>query len=373
MTSKKNILIIKFSNLSRQPRVHRQIIFLQYSYNVFSAGFDRPTSLNKHRYFNIKIPISKYGLLDKLCWNLPIVNRALTSFSHLNKQKFDLIIAHDPFTLPISLILARKNNAKVLLDAHEYTPREYEDIWIQKHFLSHLWHCLCKRYLKRADAIITVCNGLAKEYEKDYGVGCEIITNAPFYSNLKPKSPDKDRIKMIYHGAAHPSRKTEDMILLMDHLDYRFHLDLMLIKNSPRYFRKLYDLGKMNPRISFLDPVPMLDIPKRTNNYDIGLFLLSPTSFSYRMALPNKLFEYIQARLAIAIWPSPEMAKIVNEYNCGIISEDFTIESMAKKLNSLSTDDIVKYKMNSHIAAGYLCAEKNEEILMNIVDNLLHQ
>ncbi len=373
MTSQKNILIIKFSTLSRQPRVYRQLIFLKYSYNVFSAGFDRPNSLNINGYFNIKIPGSKYGLLDKLCWNLPIVNKALVSLRSLNKQKFDLIIAHDPFTLPISLILARKNGAKVLLDAHEYTPREYEDIWIHKYCLSYLWNCLCKRYLKRADAIITVCDGLAREYEKNYGVHCEIITNAPFYSDLKPTSPDKNRIKMIYHGAAHPSRKTENMILLMDHLDYRFHLDLMLIKNSPRYFRKLYDLGKIHPRISFLDPVPMLDIPERTNDYDIGLFLLSPVSFSYRMALPNKLFEYIQARLAVAIWPSPEMAKTVNEYNCGIISEDFTIESMAKKLNSLSTDDIVKYKMNSHIAAGHLCAEKNKDILLNIVEKLLHQ
>jgi len=339
MTSQKNILIIKFSTLSRQPRVYRQLIFLKYSYNVFSAGFDRPNSLNINGYFNIKIPGSKYGLLDKLCWNLPIVNKALVSLRSLNKQKFDLIIAHDPFTLPISLMLARKNGAKVLLDAHEYTPREYEDIWIHKYCLSYLWNCLCKRYLKRADAIITVCDGLAREYEKNYGVHCEIITNAPFYSDLKPS----------------------------------FHLDLMLIKNSPRYFRKLYDLGKIHPRISFLDPVPMLDIPERTNDYDIGLFLLSPVSFSYRMALPNKLFEYIQARLAVAIWPSPEMAKIVNEYNCGIISEDFTIESMAKKLNSLSTDDIVKYKMNSHIAAGHLCAEKNKDILLNIVEKLLHQ
>jgi len=373
MTSKKNILIIKFSTLSRQPRVHRQLIFLKHLYNVFSAGFDRPNSLDINRYFNIKIPVSKYGLLDKLFWNLPLVNKALISLKSLTKQKFDLIIAHDPFTLPISLMLARKNGAKVLLDAHEYTPREYEDIWIQKYFLSYLWNCLCKRYLKRADAIITVCDGLAKEYEKNYGVNCGIITNAPFYFDLKPKSPDKNRIKIIYHGAAHPSRKTEDMILLMDHLDHRFHLDLMLIKNSPRYFRKLYDLGKLHPRISFLDPVPMLDIPDRTNDYDIGLFLLSPVSFSYRMALPNKLFEYLQARLAIAIWPSPEMAKIVNEYNCGIISEDFTIESMAKKMNSLSTDDIVKYKMNSHIAADHLCAEKNKDILLNIVEKLLHQ
>ena len=176
---------------------------------------------------------------------------------------------------------------------------------------------------------------------------------------------------MIYHGAVHPSRKTKDMISLMDHLDDRFHLDLMLVKNNSRYFRKLCELVKTHPRVSLRDPVPMPDIPERINEYDIGLFLLSPETFSYRMALPNKLFEFIQGRLAVAIWPSPEMAKVVNEYNCGIVSEDFTVESMARKLNALSTDDIVEYKMNSHKAAGYLCAEKNKDMLLNIVEKLL--
>jgi hypothetical protein len=371
MKPKKNILIIKFSNLSRQPRVYRQIIFLEHSYNVFSAGFDKPASLNKNRHFNIKIPISKYGLLDKLCWNLPVLNRALVSLNHLNKYKFDLIIAHDPFTLPISFVLAKESGAKVLLDAHEYTPRQYEDQWIHRFFFMKIWDLLCRQYLPKADAIITVCRGLAEEYNKNYGVSCEVITNASYYSDLRPQVSDKNRIKIIYHGAVHQSRRTEDMISLIDHLDDRFHLDLMIVKDSSRYFRKLSDLAEQHPRVTLRDPVPMPDIPERINGYDIGLFLLSPETFSYRMALPNKLFEFIQGRLAVAIWPSPEMAKIVNEYKCGIVSEDFTIESMARQLNSLSTKDIEKFKMNSHKAAGYLCAEKNKDILLNIVEKLL--
>jgi hypothetical protein len=32
------------------------------------------------------------------------------------------------------------------------------------------------------------------------------------------------------------------------------------------------------------------------------------------MALPNKFFEFIQARLAVAIWPSPEMSKITKTF-----------------------------------------------------------
>ena len=369
MTSQKNILIIKFSKLLDQPRVHRQIHFLEEHYGIITAGFDKESN-SQRRHINIKIPITKYGLPDKICWNIPLIKSILKSKSDLD-QAIDLIIVHDPFPLALSLMIAKKSGAKVLLDAHEYTPRQYEDQWIHRYFFMKIWDLLCRQYLPKADAIITVCDGIAEEYDKNYGVHCKVITNASYYSDLRPKAPDKNRIKMIYHGAVHPSRKTEDMISLMDHLDDRFHLDLMLVKDSSRYFRKLCELVKTHPRVSLRDPVPMPDIPERINEYDIGLFLLSPETFSYRMALPNKLFEFIQGRLAVAIWPSPEMAKVVNEYNCGIVSEDFTVESMARKLNALSTDDIVGYKMNSHKAAGYLCAEKNKDMLLNIVEKLL--
>lgn len=367
---RKSILIIKFSKLENQPRIYRQVHFLKDSYNIVTAGFNEPrTGTSEH--INIKIPMAKYGLLDKFCWNFPLINTALTSLTGLGRQRFDLVIAHDPFTLPLSLMLAQKSGAKVLLDAHEYTPRQYEDQWIHRFFFMKIWDLLCRQYLPKTDAVITVCEGIAEEYKKIYGVNCEVITNASYYSHLKPQVSDKSQINIIYHGAVHPSRRTEDMISLMNHLDDRFHLDLMLVKDRSRYFRQLTELAERHPRVTICEPVPMPDIPARINEYDIGLFLLSPETFSYRMALPNKLFEFIQGRLAIAIWPSPEMAKIVNDYNCGIVSEDFTIESMARKLNALSTNDIVKYKMNSHNAAGYLCAEKNRDMLLNIVDNLL--
>jgi hypothetical protein len=162
------------------------------------------------------------------------------------------------------------------------------------------------------------------------------------------------------------------MINLMDHLDSRFELDFMIIRDNSRYCRKISDLAVNHPRVSLRDTVSMPQICNVLNEYDIGLFLLPPESFSYRMALPNKLFEFIQGRLAIAIWPSPEMARIVDEYKCGIVSEDFTIESIANRLNSLSAEDIMRFKQNSHKAADFLCAEQNREEFLSIVNKLLY-
>lgn len=84
-----------------------------------------------------------------------------------------------------------------------------------------------------------------------------------------------------------------------------------------------------------LEPVPMHRIVSFASTYDIGVFLLPPTNFNYRNALPNKLFEFIQARLAVAIGPSPQMAAVVREWNCGIVSDDFTPASLGENLQRL--------------------------------------
>ncbi|MBA3286203.1 MAG: hypothetical protein H0U27_14260 [Nitrosopumilus sp.] len=103
--------------------------------------------------------------------------------------------------------------------------------------------------------------------------------------------------------------------------------------------------------------MPFDDIIRIISSYDIGLFLLPPVNFNYTYALPNKFFEFIQARLCIAIGPSEEMKKIVETYNIGIISEDFSAYSLKKVFLSLDKDQILKYKTNCNIAARFTSAD----------------
>jgi hypothetical protein len=217
----------------------------------------------------------------------------------------------------------------------------------------------------------TVCQGIADEYEKNYGCKCTVITNAGFYEDLSAKPLLDGRVRMIHHGGVNPSRKIENMLELMNQLDERFRLDLMLVDNGSSYYRKLRALARDNDRVRFRDPVPMKDISRTINEYDIGLYLLPAGGFNNRMALPNKLFEFIQARLAIAIWPSPEMARIVREHGCGVVCEDYTVGSMAKCLNRLSSEDIMLFKERANEASAVLCAESNMETFNQLVDALL--
>jgi hypothetical protein len=280
-------------------------------------------------------------------------------------------LANDLLSLPLALRLSQAFGAKVLVDAHEYEPLHFDDSWYFNFFFRKFWDYVARKYLPQADAMTTVCEGIAAAYKQNYGVSCEVITNASHYHQLEPGETAPDGIRMIHHGICNPSRRLENMIELMKHLDNRFTLDLMLVPDNQRYYRKLIDLAATASNIKIREPVPLNAIISTLHNYDLGLFLLSPKAYNYRMALPNKLFEFIQARLGVVVWPSPEMAKIVNKFQIGVVTDEFSIASAAESLKRLTSDHIRAFKGRSHAAAQVLCAEQNQEHLLKIVTRLI--
>ena len=115
----------------------------------------------------------------------------------------------------------------------------------------------------------------------------------------------------------------------------------------------------------------MKEIPLFINHYDIGVYILKPSNFNQKYSLPNKFFEFIQARLALAIGPSPEMEKIVKRYNLGVIASDFSPKEMAKVLNKLDKEKIDFYKNQSHKFSLELSSKHNMERLDKIIFDLL--
>jgi hypothetical protein len=379
VNQRKKVLVLAFSFLNRDSRVGRQIKFIKDAYEVTALGFSTPEiddvdfiqteyqvkSLKDKVLLAVKLKTADF---EKIYWSDPIIQSAQRK---LRERHFDLVIANDIEALPLACFVARKCEAKVFLDAHEYKPREYDDSFVFRFLYQKYWEYFCTAYLPYVDAMTTVCQPIAREYEKTYGVTCEVVTNAPFFSALEPSKIDGGLIQIIHHGTTNRSRKLENMVSLLDQLHERFRLDFMLVNNNPKYLEKLRNLARKTGRVNFIDPVSVTTIAEAINKYDMGLYFLKASGFNNTMALPNKLFEFIQGRLAIAIWPSPEMAPIVKKYKCGVVSEEFSVQSMAKILNSLSSKDIMQFKQNSHVAALELCAEKNKETVLSIVRDLI--
>ncbi|GAB4255698.1 MAG: glycosyltransferase family 4 protein [Methylomicrobium sp.] len=370
----KSVLIIATSNLKNDPRVYRQLTCLNKAYKITAIGSDSPDLYNVffiplvHRgtlITKIKSALMLLtGQFEKYYWSRGYIENILID---VKERNFDFIIANDLITLPIALKIS-DGKSRVIFDAHEYAPKEFEDRWNWRLFFQKYNHYLCQSYLHKADAMMTVCRGISDEYEREYSVKSVVVTNAPPYQSLAPSLVEDNMIRMIHHGAAIPSRHLENMIQMMDYLDDRFHLDFMLVASNSSYLNKLKKLATHNSRIRFIDPVAMQAIPETCNRYDLGVFLLPPVNFNYAHALPNKIFEFIQARLGVVIGPSLEMQKIVNKYDCGVVAADFNPQSLAESLTHLTAERIRYFKQQSHIAARELCAEHNAQIIRTLIE-----
>lgn len=288
------------------------------------------------------------------------------NLNNLKNERYNIIIVEDLQLLPVSFMI--KNNAKIIFDAREYYPRQNEESLFFRLFEKHERIRLCNEYLTKCDQLLTVSNGLAKEYKNEFGVDMEVLRSTPNYVHFHIKFPDKSLIRLVHHGYAGQNRKIECMIEVMKYLDDRFCLDLYLTENH-KYIERLKLQSRDCSRIRFLNPVPYDKILPMLNKYDIGLFLLQPTGFNKTYCLPNKLFEFIQARLAVAIGPSPDMSEIVNEYQCGVVAPSFNPESLAECLSKLTTDDIDIMKQNSDKAAKELCYEIESLKFIDLMQN----
>ncbi len=381
----KKILVISFSDLNHDARVARQIDFIKDQYSVTAICYQGKPN---NGYEIIPIQKTKFTLSHKLVSSFFLLTRLFKKaysllyqveplIQNLDKKKFDLIIANDVESLPLAFSL--KGSAKIIFDAHEYAPRHFEDRLTWRIFFQPLNIYLCKKYIPLVDAMTTVGKGLANEYYKNFGVMPQIITNATWYKELSPSSSNSNKIRLIHHGGSTPSRKLELMIEMMKHLDDRFTLDLMLIvpqlasSKTAGYIDYLKHLAASDPRIRFLPALKSEDLVEFLNQYDIGVFLLPPTNFNYANTLPNKLFDFIQARLAIAIGPTPEMADIVNQYNIGVVSEDFTPGKLAEKLKAITRIKLSQFKTDTQRAAEDLSANQNKERITSLLSQLLHR
>ncbi len=370
---KKNILILSFTNPNHDPRVLRQIQYFMQYYQVIVAGLEQPNTFNGIKYIRI-VRKSKYSIGEAfraLCLLFGINIFAQKRFffhDGLPVQHFDFVICNDVEPLPLAFSIAK--GAPVLFDAHEYYPLEFENSWRWRIFMKRYLTELCKKYIPCCAAMTTVSKGIANRYAEEFGLLPEVVYSGPSFHVLKPSQVDPENIRLVHHGIASQERGIEHMIEMVRLLDKRFSLDFYLVGDNA-YIETLKKRSADVSCIRWNSPLPMQDLTIGLTSYDIGLYLLKPETFNLKYCLPNKFFEFIQARLAIAIGPSPEMASLVQEHNLGVIADDFTPHAMASCLNALTYKDVIFLKENVDKAAVKLHADFEMHKIHGIVRRFL--
>jgi glycosyltransferase involved in cell wall biosynthesis len=276
----------------------------------------------------------------------------------------DAIVVNDLFTVPLARALAP--DVPVIFDSHEHWSSESAS-WTRLQKLSmrraHDW--IVDEHVPKVAGMMAVSRGIRDDYERRTGLRPALVTNAPWFHELQPSSVS-DPIRVLHVGTADPRRRLEDTIEAVRAAGDRFTLDLILIWEND-YRRQLERLAGSDERIRVLPPVSNRDLITIANDYDVGAFLLPARYPNQVHVLPNKLFEYIQARLAVAIGPSPEMAAVVAEWDCGVVSPSFAPDSFAEALAALGPGDVERMKRNADRAARALNAEANREKVLRLV------
>lgn len=372
MTARPFALILSFSPIARDARVLKQVSLLAETHQVVTCGYGEPPVQSVR---HIRIPDD--CRVDDPQPNLLIRRRYRKAYWRMSgvrwvvenspKGEFDVVIANDVEAVPIALALRAKRG--VLADLHEYSPRLHDDrvLWRARNQPFLEW--LCQRYVSRAQAWTTVSAGLAREYHDRFGFRPEVVTNATPYKELR-ETPVGSPIRLVHSGAGLRNRSLMLMAEAVETADADVTLDFYLTPNHPDHVDELRRFAELSTRVTVHDPVPYERLVETLHQYDVGLFVLPPITFNYRWALPNKLFDFVQARLGVLIGPSPEMAAYVRAHGIGEIADDFTVDATRRAVERLSRERVASMKENSSRCAAELSSGPQLETWRRVISDL---
>jgi hypothetical protein len=255
---------------------------------------------------------------------------------------------------------------------HEWAAQEFSHVRTWRVLVGPLMEHLCREYLPRSAAVTTVCEPLAERYTQSYGVACEVVRNAGPWRDLHPGDLEPGRVRLVHSGAAIRGRNLEMLIQATLEVP-ECTLDLFLVPaaDGGRYLAELRHLAGSSGRVTIHEPVAPDELPAVLNAFDVGAFCMPPINVNAEYALPNKFFDFVQARLAHAVGPAPEMARLVRSHGLGVVSTGFSREAFVAALLRLTPEEVMAGKQASHEHARELSDERDLEVVDGIVTRLL--
>ncbi len=361
---KPSLLIISYSTITSDARVLKQVLRLREQWHVTTCGFgDRPQGADEHirlpdaahnlRLYGRYITAKQYRLAY---WRQDAVD---ASWQALQGGKYDAVLANEVDSVPVALRL--QPGWGILADLHEYYPalHEQDRLWAKR--IKPYYEWLCQTYLPRANKLTTVSPGLADKYEYLVGIKPRVVTNATPYVDMNP-TPVHRPLRLVHHGAALRGRGLELLIDAAAESTTDLTLDLFLMPNDPAYVQELTERAAGTRRINVHPGVEYRELVATLNKFDVGFYVLEPDTTNHRYALPNKFFDFVQARLALVVGPSVEMAHLVRRFDLGVVAGDFSRQAATNALDQLTHLKVTRWKENASRHARALSALPQVEV-----------
>jgi glycosyltransferase involved in cell wall biosynthesis len=362
--NQKKIIVSVTSDLVSDNRVHKVCTTLHnLGFEVLLIGRKLPGSL--------PVEIRQYAVkrFSLLFHKGPQFYAAFNFrlFLFLLFSKFDILLSNDLDTLPANFIAAKIKSKPLVYDSHEYFTEVPE--LINRPRVKKVWEWLEKKMVPNIKTAFTVCNSIAKIYKEKYGTSFQVVRNLPVAGNFEAiteKSENQQKI-ILYQGAVNIGRGLEQAILAMHYIENA----KLIIAGGGDILTKLRTLvnnENLLNKVEFTGRLSIVELAKLTPHADLGLSIEEDIGLNYRFALPNKLFDYIQAQVPVLITNLPEMVAIVNQYRIGEITELLEPQHLAEKIkDALNNQEKRKvWKSNLPLAAKELTWENEEKVIWEI-------
>lgn len=293
----------------------------------------------------------------------------------LSFTKTDIIWANDLDTAFPAYFVSILRNKTLVFDAHEIftevpelaeSPRKKNIwLWIEK-------HCAAK-----APFFITVNHSLANVFETRYGVKPRIIRNVPVRSAPIPEErisygiSERSLIVITQGSGLNHGRGLMESIMAVAPVQEA----VLLVVGSGTAIpeAKAYvEANQLTEKVLFVNRLPHHEMMKITSMADVGLAFDTHPCLNYHLALPNKIFDYLQAGIAVVCAQQPEIKHLVHQYHCGIIMEDSSVDSIRNAIEKFNHDRayLALSKTNSSKAAAFEHWEVEQQKMLELIANL---
>jgi glycosyltransferase involved in cell wall biosynthesis len=295
-------------------------------------------------------------------------NYNIRLFFFLLHVKPEILWSNDLDTLPSNFIYSKIKMVKLIFDSHEYFTEVPE--LINRPFARGFWKTLERLMVPKLKHVLTVSQSIANLYEKEFKIKVSLLRNVPSLNKqtavVKNIRVEGKKI-LIYQGAINVNRGIECMVESMLHLENT----ILYIVGSGDISKKIEALIiklELQSKVIMLGSIPLENLHGYTLQADLGLSLEEDAGLNYRFALPNKLFDYVQAEIPVLVSNLPEMSSLVKEYQLGEIIDHHNSKHIAEKINLMlnNVSQIKTWKANAKKAALEFNWEKEQHVISNL-------
>ncbi|ASE34581.1 glycosyltransferase [Mammaliicoccus sciuri] len=266
-------------------------------------------------------------------------------------QNADIYHANDLNTLPQAIVCSklRLKPKPLIYDSHEvqsdrtgYNPKTIKRI---ESFM-----------LKFVDQMIVENHTRAKYNEDIYGFYPKTLYNYSEKYNIEEKpqinlhkkiSINEDEKILLYQGGLQQGRGLELLIEAMDEIE-KGHLLFIGGGKLTQTLKEQAEASKQADRIHFLDKVPFQELPSYTREAYLGFQVLQNICFNHYSASSNKLFEYMMAHVPVISCDFPEIKKVVEETNTGLVVDSHKASEIANAVNQLVKDTSLRNQLSEN-------------------------